>query len=63
MSRTASHLHSKGFTNVDSVGFVQDVTSIGTSGPLSGQTPSTLKLHFKDSWRVGPGANYQLTQQ
>ena len=42
---------------------IQDVKIIRTNGPLSGQTLSTLELHFKDSWRVGLGANYQLTPQ
>lgn len=42
---------------------IQDVNIIRTTGPLSGQTLSTLPLHFKNSWRVGLGANYQLTPQ
>jgi long-chain fatty acid transport protein len=42
---------------------IQDVNIVRTEGPLSGQTLSTLALHFKDSWRVGLGANYQLTPQ
>jgi long-chain fatty acid transport protein len=42
---------------------IQDVKIVRTDGALSGQTLSTLALHFKDSWRIGLGANYQLTPQ
>lgn len=42
---------------------IKDVNIVRTEGPLSGQTLSTLALHFKNSWRVGLGANYQLTPQ
>ena len=42
---------------------IQDFTVVRTSGPLSGQTLTSLALHFKNSWRVGLGANYQLTPQ
>jgi long-chain fatty acid transport protein len=42
---------------------IQDLTVVRTSGPLSGQTLMSLALHFKNSWRVGVGANYQLTPQ
>jgi long-chain fatty acid transport protein len=42
---------------------IQDLTVVRTSGPLSGQTLTSLALHFKNSWRVGFGANYQLTPQ
>src|SRR5499426_2278738 len=42
---------------------IQDLTVVRTSGPLSGQTLTSLALHFKNSWRVGVGANYQLTPQ
>ena len=42
---------------------IQDLTVVRTSGPLSGQTLTSVALHFKNSWRVGLGANYQLTPQ
>ena len=42
---------------------IQDLAIVRTSGPLSGQTLTSLALHFKNSWRVGFGANYQLTPQ
>jgi long-chain fatty acid transport protein len=42
---------------------IQDLTIVRTSGPLSGQPLTRLALRFKDSWRVGVGANYQLTPQ
>jgi long-chain fatty acid transport protein len=42
---------------------IQDLTVVRTSGPLSGRTLTSLALHFKNSWRVGFGANYQLTPQ
>ena len=40
---------------------IQDLTVMRTSGPLRGQTLTSLALHFTNSWRVGVGANYQLT--
>jgi long-chain fatty acid transport protein len=40
---------------------IQDLAVVRTNGPLSGQTLTSLALHFKNSWRVGFGANYQLT--
>jgi long-chain fatty acid transport protein len=42
---------------------IQDLTVVRTSGPLRGQTLTSVALHFKNSWRVGLGANYQLTPQ
>ena len=42
---------------------IHDLNIVRTSGPLSGQTLSSLPLHFRNSWRVGVGANYQLTPQ
>src|SRR5439155_17360529 len=42
---------------------IQDLTVVRTSGPLSGQTLTSVALRFKNSWRVGLGANYQLTPQ
>jgi long-chain fatty acid transport protein len=42
---------------------VDDLTVVRSNGPLSGQTLTSLPLHFKNSWRVGLGANYQLTSQ
>jgi long-chain fatty acid transport protein len=42
---------------------LQDLMVVRTSGPLSGQTLTSLALRFKNSWRVGFGANYQLTPQ
>jgi long-chain fatty acid transport protein len=42
---------------------IQDLTVVRTSGPLSGQMLTSVALRFKNSWRVGLGANYQLTPQ
>jgi long-chain fatty acid transport protein len=42
---------------------IQDLTVVRTSGPLRGQTLTSLALHFTNSWRVGFGATYQLTPQ
>jgi long-chain fatty acid transport protein len=42
---------------------IQDLTVVRTSGPLSGQMLTRVALRFKNSWRVGLGANYQLTPQ
>lgn len=39
---------------------IQNLDVIRSSGPLSGQTLTTTALRFKNSWRVGVGANYQL---
>ena len=36
---------------------------ISTFETLPGQTLTSVALHFKNSWRVGLGANYQLTPQ
>jgi long-chain fatty acid transport protein len=42
---------------------IQDFTVVRTSGPLSGQPLTRVALRFKNSWRVGFGATYQLTPQ
>ena len=42
---------------------IQDVTVVRTSGPLHGQPLTNVALRFENSWRVGVGANYQLTPQ
>ena len=42
---------------------IADLTVVRTNGPLRGQTLTSETLHFKNSWRVGLGANYQLTPQ
>jgi long-chain fatty acid transport protein len=39
---------------------IQDLTIVRTSGPLAGQTLTSTALRFKNSWRAGLGANYQL---
>jgi long-chain fatty acid transport protein len=39
---------------------IQDLNIVRTSGALSGQTLASTALRFKDSWRVGLGANYEL---
>lgn len=39
---------------------IQDLTIVRASGPLSGQTLTSTPLRFKNSWRAGLGANYQI---
>lgn len=41
---------------------IQDLTIVRASGPLAGQTLASTPLRFKNSWRAGVGANYQLNQ-
>lgn len=43
-----------GWSSVDRVDIVR------TSGPLAGSVAQTLKVEFKDTWRIALGANYQL---
>lgn len=39
---------------------VQALTIVATSGPLAGRPVSNTTLNFKNSWRAGVGAEYQL---
>jgi len=42
---------------------VQQLQVIRTSGPLSGQTLTTLQFQWDDTWRYGVGANYKMSPQ
>jgi long-chain fatty acid transport protein len=39
---------------------IRDLDIKRSSGPLSGQTLASTPLHFKNTWRVGFGGNYQM---
>lgn len=39
---------------------IQDLTIVRSSGPLSGQTLASTPLRFKNTWRAGLGANFQV---
>jgi len=39
---------------------VQELNVVRTDGAAAGQTLTSLQLKFKDSWRFGVGASYQL---
>lgn len=42
---------------------LQQLQVIRTSGPLSGQTLTTLQFQWDDTWRYGIGANYKMNPQ
>lgn len=42
---------------------LQQLQVIRTSGPLSGQTLTTLQFQWDDTWRYGIGANYKMSPQ
>ena len=44
-------------------GSIKRLQIVRTSGPLSGQTLSTLNFNWDDTWRYGVGANYKLSPQ
>jgi long-chain fatty acid transport protein len=39
---------------------IQDLTIVRSSGPLAGQTLASTPLRFRNTWRLGLGANWQL---
>jgi long-chain fatty acid transport protein len=39
---------------------IQDLTIVRSSGPLSGQRLTSTPLRFKNTWRAGLGANFQV---
>jgi long-chain fatty acid transport protein len=41
---------------------IQSLNIIRTSGPAAGTVASSLPLNFKTSWRVGGGAEYEVSQ-
>lgn len=41
---------------------IQDLTIVRTSGPASGATATSTALRFKNSYRVGVGAEYQVSE-
>jgi long-chain fatty acid transport protein len=47
------------YTGWDSI---QSLDIIRTSGPLNGRTLSSTPLNFKNTWRAGVGAEYQVNQ-
>lgn len=47
------------YTGWDSI---QNLDIIRTSGPLTGRTLSSTPLNFKNTWRAGLGAEYQVNQ-
>src|SRR5262245_18851226 len=44
-------------------GSLKQLAIVRTSGPLSGQTLSTLTFNWDDTWRYSVGANYRLSPQ
>jgi long-chain fatty acid transport protein len=42
---------------------IKQLNIVRTSGPLAGQTLSTLTFNWEDTWRYGVGANYKLSPQ
>jgi long-chain fatty acid transport protein len=47
------------YTGWDSI---QTLDIVRTSGPLTGRNVSSTPLNFKNTWRMGVGAEYQLNQ-
>jgi long-chain fatty acid transport protein len=44
-------------------GSLKQLQIVRTSGPLTGQTLSTLNFNWDDTWRYSIGANYKLSPQ
>jgi long-chain fatty acid transport protein len=44
-------------------GSLKQLRIVRTSGPLTGQTLSTLSFNWDDTWRYSVGANYKLSPQ
>lgn len=41
---------------------IQNLTIVRTSGPAAGTAATTTPLNFKNSWRMGGGAEYEVNQ-